>query len=98
MVHMPTSLIQQSCHATVSAIHDQGLRANNRAENSHQPARRRERKMQRFKPPGSAQRFLSIYSTIQNAFYLHCHLIPRRIFKNFKTAAFEVWRQCCLPA
>src|SRR5689334_16968765 len=42
----------------LSARHDQGLRANNRAENSHQPTRRRERKMQRFKSPGSAQRFL----------------------------------------
>lgn len=39
--------------------HDQGPRANNRAENSHQPVRRRERKMQRFKSAGSAQRFLS---------------------------------------
>jgi transposase-like protein len=35
----------------LSARHDQGLRANNRAENSHQPTRRRERKMQRFKSP-----------------------------------------------
>jgi IS1 family transposase len=40
----------------LSARHEQGLRANNRAENSHQPTRRRERKMQRFKSPGSAQR------------------------------------------
>jgi len=39
------------------ARHEQGLRKNNRAENSHQPTRRRERKMQRFKSPGSAQRF-----------------------------------------
>jgi transposase-like protein len=36
----------------LAARHDQGLRANNRAENSHQPTRRRERKMQRFKSPG----------------------------------------------
>ena len=36
----------------MSARHDQCLRANNRAENSHQPVRRRERKMQRFKSPG----------------------------------------------
>ena len=43
----------------LSACHEQGLRKNNRAENSHQPTRRRERKMQRFKSPGSAQRFLS---------------------------------------
>ena len=39
----------------LSAVHDRGLRANNRAENSHLPVRRRERKMQRFKSPGSAQ-------------------------------------------
>ena len=49
----------------LSARHDQGLRANNRAENSHQPTRRRERKMQRFKSPGSAQRFLSIHAAVQ---------------------------------
>ena len=36
----------------LSARHEQGLRANNRAENSHQPTRRRECKMQRFKTPG----------------------------------------------
>jgi putative transposase len=48
----------------LSAHHDQGLRANNRAKNSHQPARRRERKMQRFKSPGSAQRFLSIHAVV----------------------------------
>ena len=41
----------------LSARHEQGLRQNNRAENSHQPVRRRERKMQGFKSPGSAQRF-----------------------------------------
>ena len=39
------------------ARHEQGLRKNNRAENSHLPVRRRDRKMQRFKSPGSAQRF-----------------------------------------
>jgi transposase-like protein len=50
----------------LSARHDQGLRKNNRAENSHQPTRRRERKMQRFKSPGSAQRFLSIHAAVQN--------------------------------
>ena len=39
----------------LTARHEQGLRKNNRAENSHLPVRRRERKMQRFKSPGSAQ-------------------------------------------
>src|SRR5712672_3024240 len=44
----------------LSCPHEQGLRENNRAENSHQAVRRRERKMQRFKSACSAQRFLSM--------------------------------------
>ena len=46
----------------LSCRHEQGLRKNNRAENSHQPVRRRERKQQRFKSAGSAQRFLSMHA------------------------------------
>jgi len=75
------------------AIHDEGLRANNRAENSHQPVRRREHKQQRFKSPGSAQRFLSIHAAVYNAFYVQRHLLPRRFFKQFRAEAFAVWRQ-----
>jgi putative transposase len=54
----------------LSARHEQGLRKNNRAENSHLPVRRRERKMQRFNSPGSAQRFCPFKppSTIHSAF------------------------------
>src|ERR671931_724329 len=46
----------------LSARHEQGLRMHNRAEVSHQPVRRRERQMQRFKSAGSAQRFLSTHA------------------------------------
>ena len=46
--------------------HEQGQRMNNRAENSHQVVRRRERKMQRFKSAGSAQRFLSAHAAVHN--------------------------------
>ena len=46
----------------LTARHERGLRKNNRAEVSHQPVRRRERTMQRFKSPGSAQRFISVHS------------------------------------
>jgi DDE domain len=58
----------------LSARHDQGLRANNRAENSHQPTRRRERKMQRFKSPGSPQRFLSVHAAVHDTFDVQRHL------------------------
>ena len=80
------------------AVHDQGLRANNRAENSHQPVRRRKRKQQRFKSAGSAQRFLSIQAAVQNAFYVQRHLLPRAVYKKFRAETFNVWRQSCLAA
>src|SRR3979490_158198 len=49
-------------HFHLTCPHGQGLRANNRAENSHQAGRRRDRKMQRFKSARSAQRFLSMHA------------------------------------
>ena len=54
---------------SLSAKHIDYKRSNNRAETSHQPVRRPERKMQRFKSPGSAQRFLNIQSAAYNTFY-----------------------------
>ena len=50
----------------ISHRHQRGRWRNNRAENSHQPTRRRERKMQGFKSTGSAQRFLSICCHLQH--------------------------------
>src|SRR5262249_59046496 len=72
----------------LSARHDQGLRKNNRAENSHQPVRRRERKMQRFKSPGSAQRFLSVHAAVHNTFNVQRHLISRGTLRVFREDAF----------
>ena len=57
---------------------EQGLRQNNRAENSRPPVRRRERKLQRFKSPGSAQRFPAAHAAAYNRFNLQRHLISRR--------------------
>jgi len=81
----------------LSAVHDQGLRANNRAENSYHPVRRPERKLQRFKSPGSAQHFLSIQAAVQNVFYVQCHLIPRRIYKEFCAETLSVRQYSCSP-
>ena len=59
----------------LSRYHDFGGRKKNRAENSHRPVRRRERKMQRFKSTGSAQRFLSVHSSVYNLLNIQRHLI-----------------------
>ncbi len=73
------------------ARHEQGLRKNNRAENSHQPTRRRERKMQRFKSPGSAQRFLSAHAAVHNTFNTQRHLVSRRTLRHFRAEAASTW-------
>ncbi len=76
----------------LSARHKQGLRQNNRAENSHQPTRRRERKMQRFKSPGAAQRFLAAHAAVYNTFNLQRHLISRRTLRLFRANAMKQWQ------
>jgi len=65
---------------------------NNRAENSHLPVRRRERKMQHFKSPGSAQRFLSVPAAVQNTFNVQRHLTSRRTLRVLREEAFRTWR------
>ena len=76
----------------LSARHEQGMRRNNRAENSHQPVRRRERKMQRFKTPGSAQRFLSVHAAVYNTFNVQRHLSSRNTHRVLREEAFRTWR------
>jgi len=76
----------------LSARHEQGLRKNNRAENSHQPVRRRERKMQRFKSPGSAQRFLSTHAAVHNTFNVQRHLTSRATLRALRGEALQTWR------
>src|SRR5919202_2306225 len=68
----------------LSARHEQGRRQNNRAEASHQPVRRRERKMQRFKSPGSAQRFLSMHAAAYNTLNVQRHLFSRRTLSAYR--------------
>ena len=73
--------------------HQQGIYQNNRAENSHLPVRRRERKMQRFKSPGSAQRFLNLHASVYNLFNIQRHLTTRTTMKLFRTEAMDQWKQ-----
>ena len=82
----------------LTAEHIDDKRANNRAENSHQPVRRRERKMQRFKSPGSAQRFLNVQSAVYNTFYVQRHLLKRGTFKQLRSAAFNAWENAVVAA
>src|SRR6516225_9306360 len=76
----------------LSCLHEQGIRRNNRAENSHQPVRRRERKVQRFKSPRSAQRFLSMHAAVYNTFNLQRHLASRSTLRIFRAEAADQWR------
>ena len=82
----------------LSAEHIDKKRANNRTENSHQPVRRRERKMQKFKSPSSAQKFLNIQSATYNTFYLQRYLIDRATFKKHRAEAFDVWESASTAA
>ncbi len=72
--------------------HVTGGRSNNRAENSHLPIRQRERRMQRFKSAGSAQRFLSTHAAIYNTFNVQRHLISRPTLRQFRAAAMKRWQ------
>jgi len=85
-------------HLGLSCHHEQGLRQNNRAENSHQVVRRRERKMQRFKSPASAQRFLSMHAAVHNVFDLQRHLISRSTLRTFRSEAEAHWRSATAAA
>src|SRR3982074_2478890 len=78
--------------------HERGLRRNNRAENSHQPVRRRERKMQRFKSARSAQRFLSMHAAVHNTFNLQRHLVSRSTLRIFRAEATAHWQRAVAAA
>jgi transposase-like protein len=71
--------------------HAYWVKGNNRAENSHLPVRRRGRKQQRFKWPGSAQRFLACHAAVYNTFNLQPHPISRRRLRILRAEAYRVW-------
>jgi len=69
-----------------------GPRLNNRAENSHQPFRRRERAMQRFRSMTSLQKFSSVHAEVHNHFNQERHLVTRQVYKQRRSATLAEWR------
>ncbi len=70
-----------------------GRGLNNRAENSHQPFRRRERAMAKFRRAKSLQKFVSIHASVHNHFNQERHLRSRQNFKFNRSVALAEWRQ-----
>ena len=72
--------------------HEVGGRLNNRAENSHQPFRRRKWAMQKFRSTKTLQKFSSVHAQVHNHFNQERHLVTRQIYKQRRTAALAEWR------
>jgi putative transposase len=78
--------------------HRQSRYLNNRAENSHQPTRRRERQMQRFTSPRQAQRFLSAHGPIRQHVYPYRHRLAAAEYRQTRAEAFDAWTEItCAP-
>lgn len=76
-----------------SVEHRQSRYLNNRAENSHQPARKREHVMQRFKSAGHAQRFLAAFGPIREHFCPSRHRLKARDYRAERQQRFQVWNE-----
>jgi putative transposase len=72
--------------------HEVGCRLNNRAENSHQPFRRRERAMQRFRSGKTLQKFSSVHPQVHNHFNQERHFVTRAVYKERRSVALAEWR------
>jgi putative transposase len=68
-------------------------RVNNRAENSHQPTRQRERQMRGFREPRRTQAFLSSFGPIRQHFALKRHLLRASLFRKQLAERFATWRR-----
>mgnify|MGYP003111738178 CR=1 FL=1 len=74
-----------------SVIHDNARYANNRAEQSHEPTRVRERVMRRFKSVGQAQKFLGVHAAVSNLFNLGRHKVGAQHHRDLRISAFTEW-------
>ena len=99
---VPSEWVTDKCPAYGAALRDLGLdgarhlrgkRMNNRAESSHVPVRRRERKQQGFESACSAQRFVSMHAPVYNVFNVCRHLTSARTYRLLRAEAFAAWRE-----
>jgi putative transposase len=72
-------------------IHDISQYANNRAEQSHEATRVRERGMRKFKSIRQAQRFVTAHAAVQNLFNLGRHLVKAQHYRDLRVSAFALW-------
>ena len=99
----PEELVTDKLRSYGAALKDLGIQdkrlterwANNRAENSHQPFRRRERAMLRFRRMHSLQKFAAVHGSVHNHFNSERSLTSRHIYKAARTAALAEWRALC---
>ena len=81
-----------------SVTHRRSKYLNNRAENSHQPTRVRERMMKRFASPGQAQRFLFAFSHIRQHFRPRRHLMSAPYWRSEMTNRLALWDEITAAA
>ena len=72
-------------------IHSTKQYENNRAEQSHEATRVRERGMRKFKSTRQAQRFLGTHAVVSNLFNLGRHLVKAEHYRNLRISAFSEW-------
>jgi putative transposase len=76
-----------------SVAHRQHRYLNNRAENSHQPTREREKRMRRFKSAGQAQRFVEVHGIIASHFRPRRHLLSAADYRRLRSKQFRTWNE-----
>ena len=99
----PQELVTDKLRSYGAALKDLGIQdrrvtdrwENNRVENSHQPFRRRERAMLRFRRMHSLQKFASVHGSVYNHFNAERSLTSRDLYKVARTTALAEWRTLC---
>ncbi|WP_245435605.1 transposase [Microvirga calopogonii] len=92
LLHERLSILSEQVHLPV-VEHRQSRYLNNRCEVSHQPTRRRERHMRRFKSVRQAQQFLATHTPIHNHFQLRRHRLCASEYRAARDRAFALWRE-----